>query len=184
MRSPILTDSEIDQLAAYFAGQEVAKTATTAEVSEREFQLGKELAENGDAADKIPSCVDCHGPGGMARDAEYPTLAGQPAWYLREQLKLFSKQHRGGSNNASLMHPIANKLSDKQIRSLAVFYERSDQREHPTDHSDPASIDGSQNRDGASNACDCFPWDRMDRLEHTPSRLARNRSECCCKVTR
>ncbi len=120
-----LTDSGIDQLAAYFAGQEVAKNATTAEVSEREFQLGKELAENGDAADKIPSCVDCHGPGEMARDAEYPTLAGQPAWYLREQLKLFSKQHRGGSNNASLMHPIANKLSDKQIRSLAVFYERS-----------------------------------------------------------
>ena len=93
-----LSDSQIDDLADYFAGQTRAATYkkeeslsdTNSQDSEL-IQLGSRLANQGDASEKIPSCVDCHGPAKWLQSNAYPRLAGQPAWYIVRQLELFSK---------------------------------------------------------------------------------------------
>lgn len=63
-------------------------------------------------------CSACHGMTGQGND-EMPRLAGQPAEYVRQTLKLFRAggEHRPGS----LMIPIAKQLSDDDINALASY---------------------------------------------------------------
>ncbi len=116
-----LTDDEIGEISKYYASQNRLRTNLQA-LDGASIEHGRRLAYEGDQKAKIPSCVDCHGPGDILRSDDYPVLAGQPAWYLKQQLELFSKRDRGGSENASLMHPIADKLDDKSRRDLAFYY--------------------------------------------------------------
>ena len=53
----------------------------------------------------------------------YPYLAGQYADYLKLQLELFAKGHRGGAEFHSLMHPVAATLTLEQMHDIAIFYE-------------------------------------------------------------
>jgi cytochrome c553 len=62
------------------------------------------------------------GPGDTQRRSEYPILAGQPAAYLEQQLKLFSIRARGGSDHASLMLPIVDKLDEEQMRAFGCIF--------------------------------------------------------------
>lgn len=124
-----LTDSEIQELAAYFAkqtraaaGDEGGDQNGDAQIDDAQIDAGRQLAQIGHAKDKIPSCVDCHGPDPIRRSDEYPTLAGQPAWYIERQLELLSQRHRGGSEHVSLMHQTASKLSQEQRHALAAYY--------------------------------------------------------------
>ena len=117
-----LTDSEIHELAAYYSEQKSVAAASDAQAEQALLEAGRQLANTGHAKDKIPACADCHGPGPIDRSDEYPALAGQPAWYIERQLELFAQRQRGGSQHASLMHPIANKLSEAQRRALAAYY--------------------------------------------------------------
>lgn len=118
-----LTTTDIEQLADYFSNQKRESKVATGELEDNLIAEGRRMAEQGDQQDKIPSCVDCHGPGVILRSDAYPKLAGQPAWYLNRQLELFAQRKRGGSESASLMHPIADKLTDSQRRALAAYYQ-------------------------------------------------------------
>ena len=116
-----LTDEEIVALSKRYA----ADKAIAVEADQQQhnlFELGRSLANEGHQRQKIPSCVDCHGPGTNLRSSEYPQLAGQPTWFIRQQLQLLARGHRGGSQNVNLMHPIADKLSAKQMDALANYY--------------------------------------------------------------
>lgn len=63
-------------------------------------------------------CSACHGAKGEGND-DMPRLAGQPAEFVRQSLKLFRAggEHRPGS----LMIPIAKQLSDADINALASY---------------------------------------------------------------
>lgn len=122
-----LTDQQIDLLAEYFAERRSQSDTDDDSAAKASAQsdlraLGERLAQRGDRADKIPSCVDCHGPADTVRHDDYPRLAGQPSWYIQHQLELFAERTRGGTGNASLMHPVADKLDDKQREALAAYY--------------------------------------------------------------
>ncbi len=117
-----LKDDQIEWLANFFSDQTRQTSETSNDLQIASIESGKQLAHEGDRSNKIPSCVDCHGPGGSKQNDDYPRLAGQSVWYLEQQLKLFADQVRGGSENASLMHPIADKLSDGNRHDLAAFY--------------------------------------------------------------
>ena len=65
----------------------------------------------------------CHGPRGHEVKAAYPSLAGQPADYLRLQLQLFKDDRRGGSAYAHLMQPVASRLTPEQMRDVALYFE-------------------------------------------------------------
>lgn len=123
-----LTRQQILDLAKYFAEQEVDLSSPSdppdgTNMGQGSVQAGERLAVRGDAAMKIAACQSCHGPKLDPGHSDYPRLAGQPARYLVGQLKLFADRHRGGSPDANLMHPIADKLSDQQMRDIAAYYQ-------------------------------------------------------------
>lgn len=72
-------------------------------------RAGKEKAQN---------CATCHGTNGIATMPNAPSLAGQPAAYLADQLK----QYRSGKRSNEIMNVIAKPLSDQDIANLAAWY--------------------------------------------------------------
>jgi cytochrome c553 len=64
------------------------------------------------------TCTTCHGADGRSADPRIPSLAGQQAIYLSLQLVQYREQRRKDLQ----MSPIAEKLSDAEIRELAAYY--------------------------------------------------------------
>ncbi len=62
------------------------------------------------------SCFSCHGPKGRGGFA--PLLAGQPYGALKDKLIKF----RSGELKGAVMNPVASKLKDKEIESLAHYF--------------------------------------------------------------
>jgi cytochrome c553 len=67
---------------------------------------------------KAGVCLACHGMNGNSTNPEWPTLAGQSAVYVAEQLRLF----RAGARTNPVMQPMASTLSDDDINDLAAYY--------------------------------------------------------------
>jgi cytochrome c553 len=86
-------------------------------------ERGREIAMSGIPSQRVPACVECHGPSEFPRNPNYPVLAGQYADYLVLQLTLFKNQARGGTAYAHLMRPVAAGLTAEQMRDVAQFYE-------------------------------------------------------------
>lgn len=80
------------------------------------YAFAQGSAESG--ATKAAVCLACHGPNGNSSNPEWPSLAGQGARYLAEQLKLF----REGKRTNPVMMPMASALSDQDIADLAAYY--------------------------------------------------------------
>lgn len=87
------------------------------------LETGREIAFRGVPARKVPSCVDCHGPVNRRRNPLYPILAGQYADYIALQLDLFKERRRGGSAFAHIMHHSVSRLTEAEMRAVALFYE-------------------------------------------------------------
>lgn len=85
-------------------------------------ELGRQIALRGIPERKVPSCVDCHGPGEHPRNPAYPLLAGQYPAYLELQLGLFKKCIRGGSDYRRLMDEVVHGLSEDKIPAVARWY--------------------------------------------------------------
>ena len=68
---------------------------------------------------KAQSCAMCHGAMGLSQMPGTPSLAGQPAQYLADQLKNF----RSGKRPNEIMGVIAKPLTDKEIADLGAWYE-------------------------------------------------------------
>lgn len=82
---------------------------------------GRAIAHDGVRADGVPSCASCHGPDHAHRD-EYPSLSGQYAPYLENQLEAWSLKARGGTPYARIMDEVAHRLSPAQIDAVAAYY--------------------------------------------------------------
>lgn len=67
---------------------------------------------------KAAPCQSCHGVDGNSPNPLWPKLAGQNASYLKKQLQDF----KSGLRSNPIMSPMAAKLSDEDIRNLAVYY--------------------------------------------------------------
>ena len=72
-------------------------------------------------ADKLPACDQCHGPGGRSVGPDFPALAGQGATYLANQLTAWQTGARP-PGPMGLMPAIAKKLSEAEVRAVAVHY--------------------------------------------------------------
>lgn len=119
-----LTRNEVGQISDYYSRlPRAVKAAPTIalEKSDR-LQRGQLIATEGIRAQRVPACLECHGPGGRRGKPEYPLLAGQPAGYLELQLTLLSEDRRGGSDHAHLMQPIASRLKPDQMRDVAAYF--------------------------------------------------------------
>jgi cytochrome c553 len=77
---------------------------------------GAGSVEAGSAKSAI--CAACHGPSGNSVNPEWPTLAGQNAAYLREQLGMFKARKR----NNPVMQPIIDPLNEQDFADLAAYF--------------------------------------------------------------
>jgi cytochrome c553 len=66
----------------------------------------------------VETCATCHGADGRSADPRIPSLAGQQAVYLSLQLVQYREQRR----KDPAMSPVADKLSDAEIRELSAYY--------------------------------------------------------------
>lgn len=69
-------------------------------------------------AAKAAVCTACHGPNGNSSNPEWPSLAGQNAAYISEQLHLF---HDGKRVNP-VMSAQAVSLSDEDIADVSAYF--------------------------------------------------------------
>jgi len=63
-------------------------------------------------------CAACHGADGVSQIELTPSLAGQPDEFVQWQLVYF----RSGARKSDVMGPIAEGLSNQDIRNLGAYY--------------------------------------------------------------
>jgi len=84
--------------------------------------LGKKLATLGSWPDRhLPTCEQCHGPGGTGIGAAFPALAGQQASYIKLQLNAWQQGTRRGDPLGMMKH-VADRLSTKEIDAVANYF--------------------------------------------------------------
>lgn len=112
-----LSEQDIADLAAYYAGQETQLGAVKKEF----LELGKKIYFQGDAERGVAACAACHGATGQGLDlAGYPAVSGQHPAYTIKQLKDFGLAKRANDENA-IMRDIAIRMSEQQIEAVAHF---------------------------------------------------------------
>lgn len=121
-QAAILSETDMADLAAYFASQKIRPGIT----DEASKALGEKLYRGGSATG-LPSCMGCHGPSGSGNPAAlYPALAGQHANYIKDQLQRFrAGTVYGDPGNAhdAIMSQVAKGLSDAEIEALSSYIE-------------------------------------------------------------
>lgn len=110
-----LSDQQIDDLASYFATQQVTSETAASEYLDH----GLQIYRGGDKRRGIPSCMGCHGPTGAGNPASgYPRLAGQWAAYTETQLNQFKAEERRNDDNR-MMRDIASKMYPEDIKAVS-----------------------------------------------------------------
>jgi cytochrome c553 len=74
-------------------------------------------------------CASCHGPQGQSGTDKFPRLAGQNAQYLIKQMKDFAS----GQRKSPVMKTPSNRLTDSQMRAVALYYEKQSAGHTPSD---------------------------------------------------
>jgi cytochrome c553 len=104
-----LSDQDIADIAAYFAG--------------------KPLVSAGKPAVPPPAaatlCVSCHGQDGVAIAPAYPSLAGQHEDYIARAID----EYRKGGRKNPIMKGFAATLKDEDIAAIAEYFSKED---HPS----------------------------------------------------
>lgn len=100
-----LSDQDMQDIAAYFSGVEVASA-------------GK--APIGTPPKAVATCQACHGADGVGMQGIYPTLAGQHADYIEHALE----SYRSGARKNDIMAPQAVLLKPEEIKEVAEYFSR------------------------------------------------------------
>jgi len=85
------------------------------------LERGEDLALRGKPEYGLPACISCHGPKGEGYGALFPSLAGQPASYIKKQITDWQIGKRD-NDNLALMRNIANQLTDGDKEHIAAYY--------------------------------------------------------------
>ncbi len=110
-----LTPEEMRLLGMYFE----SKPARTHAVADPELaQVGRFVFNRGNPFSGVAACADCHGAAGHGTE-RLPRLGGQHAQYVENQLKAFSKRER--TNDNAVMHTIASKLTELELKAVASY---------------------------------------------------------------
>lgn len=115
-----LSEPQIAALARHYAGATAPPVVPAADPAL--VARGREIAERGVPAAGVPACASCHAPAAVTRNSAYPSLAGQDARYLEQQLALWQEGVRGGSPYAPIMTAVGRRLSDEDRRAVTAWY--------------------------------------------------------------
>lgn len=110
-----LSGNDIEAVAHYYSLQQLVP------VPKQDAELndaGRMIYMLGGPERGISACAVCHGP--RARGGKLlPRLAGQHARYIAVQLSRFADQSR--TTDQTLMHSVASKLTEDEIRAVSYF---------------------------------------------------------------
>jgi cytochrome c553 len=110
-----LSPADFKALGAYFESRKpLAHKVEDAELA----QVGRFVYQRGNPYSGVASCASCHGPDGAGTET-LPRLAGQHAQYTENQLRAFDKRER--TNDNAVMHSIASKLSELELKAVAAY---------------------------------------------------------------
>jgi cytochrome c553 len=84
------------------------------------FCAGAAHAQNAAFAEKLQLCAACHGEDGNSKIENIPSLAGQPAFFVLNQLFLM----REGVRKIDAMAPIVKDLKDDDLNALGAHYSK------------------------------------------------------------
>ena len=101
-----LSDSDIENLAAYFSGLSCAHVSSV----DKQAAPGQTTVAS--------RCAACHGASGVSPNPTWPNLAGQSKDYLLNALRAY----KGGGRKNPIMAGIANGLGDADAASLAEYF--------------------------------------------------------------
>jgi cytochrome c553 len=99
----LLNEADIQNLAAFYAGQEPVRRNVRTPLSTTEW---------------ITRCERCHGLDGNSTDPRFPMLAGQDRTYLVQALQAYVSATRG----STAMHAMAAPLSDSDVSNIAQYF--------------------------------------------------------------
>lgn len=90
------------------------------DVTAQDIENGRLVAVGGSQQGSTnPACIQCHGANGSGDSAAgFPRLAGLPAWYMYKQLLNYAD----GSRPNNVMTPIAQNMTDAEMRSVSKYY--------------------------------------------------------------
>ena len=69
-------------------------------------------------AERLKQCVTCHGDDGNSKIEKIPSLAGQPAFFILNQLFLM----REGVRRIEAMEPFVKDLKDEDLQGLSDYF--------------------------------------------------------------
>lgn len=110
-----LNEDEMKALGIFFS-QKKPKAYSVADADLA--AVGRYIYHKGNSYSGVAACASCHGPTGEGT-AQLPRLAGQHAAYIETQLKEFNKRER--TNDNAVMHAIASKLTELEMRAVSVY---------------------------------------------------------------
>ena len=116
----MLSDQQVLDVARYYSEMTPKPGEGGEDASEATLQRGQLLAQTGDWSKYIVSCKSCHGPDNQGAGSVFPGIAGQHARYIEVQLKAWQSGART-NDPQDLMGSIARRLSDEDIRAVAVW---------------------------------------------------------------
>jgi cytochrome c553 len=102
-----LGETDIDNLAAFYAGQEPVRRNVRTPLTTAEW---------------INRCERCHGIDGNSTDPRFPMLAGQETVYLRTALEAYAGTARGNT----AMHAMSAPLGETDIDTIVEYYATSE----------------------------------------------------------
>ncbi|MCP3474598.1 c-type cytochrome [Bradyrhizobium sp. CCGUVB1N3] len=98
------------------------------------------FAHAADVKEKAAVCAGCHGDNGISQTENIPSLAGQPDQFLQWQLVFF----RAGSRKNEQMQPIAEEITNEDIRSLGAYFSQLTPPKGPEDGDPDLSKKGKE----------------------------------------
>ena len=110
-----LTPVEMKALGEFFEKKKaLARKPANTEI----LAVGRYIFDKGNSFSGLPGCATCHGAKGHGTP-QLPRLAGQQASYTANQLKLFNNRDRNNDN--AVMHSIASKLTELEMKAVAEY---------------------------------------------------------------
>lgn len=80
--------------------------------------VGTFIFHRGNEYSGVAACASCHGEKGLGTSV-LPRLAGQVPQYIERQLRSFNTRAR--TNDNAVMHSVASKLTELEIKAVALY---------------------------------------------------------------
>ena len=116
-----LTDDYLREMAAHFSALELPYPPPPApQAPPAVLERGRALVQQGDAARRIPACVQCHGPAMTGVAPSIPGLLGLPRDYLNSQLGAWQTGQRR-AQAPDCMAEVARQLTPDDVSAVSAW---------------------------------------------------------------